>query len=45
MTLMMPAAPNPWITRARLNASMELAKTHAMDARVKTASPACDTLR
>ncbi len=45
LTLMMPAAPKPWITRAILNVSREFEKAQAMEARVNTSNPAWEIRR
>src|SRR5688500_14841002 len=43
LTLMMPAAPSPWATRAMLSVSSEVENAHASDPIVKSTSPACET--
>ena len=45
LTLMMPAAPKPWMTRAMLKVSREVEKAQPMEARVNTTSPAWEIRR
>jgi len=45
LTLMMPAAPRPWMTRAILRVSRVGAHAQASEASVKTASPVWETRR
>ena len=45
LTLMMPAAPKPWMTRARISSGSEFDSAQNRDAMVKTTSPQRYTLR